>query len=59
MVQRYRFYFHDWYENDRERFYKVSESLAASINMGIDYREIDGEKQLCLLEGYKTPLPFR
>ena len=47
-----------WYEDTPEDFHYVSESLAASINMGIDYREIDGEKQLCLLEGYKTPLPL-
>lgn len=48
----------DWYENTPEDFRYVSESLAACINIGIDGREIDGEKQLGLLEGYKTPLPL-
>ena len=47
-----------WYENTPENFHHVTESLATSINIGIDYQEIDGEKQLCLLEGYKTPLPL-
>ena len=39
-----------------ERFNSVSESLAACTNIKIDHRPIDGEQQLCLLEGYKDPI---
>ena len=45
-----------WYENDRESFYSVSESLANCTNIRIDYREIAGEHQLCLSEGYEEPI---
>ena len=50
--------FHDWYENDRERFYKVSESLAAAINTRIDFYTIAGNSRLCLLEPDKKPIPL-
>ena len=50
--------FHDWYENDRERFYKISESLAAAINTRIDFHTIAGNKRLCLLESGKKPIPL-
>ena len=50
--------FHDWYENDRERFYKVSESLAAAINTKIDFYTIAGNNRLCLLESDKKPIPL-
>ena len=45
-----------WYENDLERFQSVSESLAACTNISIDYCEIDGNRQLCLSEGYDNPI---
>ena len=48
----------DWYENSPEDFRYVSEALAAATNINIDYRKIDGGSQLCLLEGYKDPLPL-
>lgn len=49
----------DWYEKTPEDFQYVSEALAATTNINIDYRKIDGEFQLCLLEGYKKPIPLR
>ena len=47
-----------WYEADPERFNNVSESLAASTNIRIDRHLIDGDQQLCLLEGHKNPIPM-
>ena len=46
-----------WYENDRGRFDRVSESLAASMNLRIDRRTIGGVNHLCLLEKDKIPIP--
>ena len=48
-----------WHENDEERFNRVSESLASSTNLRIDQCPIDGNNELCLLEGYKKPIPLR
>ena len=48
-----------WYENTPERFHSVSESLAKCTNLRIDHCPIDEEDQLCLLEGYKQPIPLR
>ncbi|MCY3553423.1 MAG: AAA family ATPase [Candidatus Poribacteria bacterium] len=48
----------DWYENSPEDFQYVSEALAAVTNINIDYCKIDGGSQLCLLEGYKKPIPL-
>ena len=48
-----------WHENTPERFNSVSESLAASTNIRIDQRSINGDNQLCLLEGYDQPIPLR
>ena len=48
----------DWYQNTPEDFDYVSDSLVASTNINIDYRKIDGDFQLCLLEGYKEPIPL-
>ena len=48
----------DWHQNTREDFRYVNNSLVASTNINIDYRKIDGEFQLCLLEGYKNPIPL-
>ena len=48
----------DWYQNTPEDFGYVNDSLVASTNINIDYRKIDGEFQLCLLEGYKEPIPL-
>lgn len=48
-----------WYENTPDRFRSVSKSLAASTNLRIDQRTIDGDNQLCLLEGYKQPIPLK
>ena len=48
-----------WHKNTPERFRNVSESLAASINLEIDQRTIGEELELCLLEGYKNPIPLK
>ena len=48
----------DWHQNTREDFDYVNDSLVASTNINIDYHKIDGEFQLCLLEGYKEPIPL-
>ena len=48
----------NWYEDTPEDFRYVSEALAAATNINIDYRKIDGGSQLCLLEGYKKPIPL-
>lgn len=48
-----------WHENDEKRFNRVSESLASSTNLKIHHCPIDGELQLCLLEGYKQPIPLK
>ena len=48
----------DWHQNTREDFRYVNNSLVASTNINIDYRKIDGEFQLCLLEGYKNLIPL-
>ncbi len=47
-----------WHENTPERFQSISDSLAASTNLRIDQRSINGDNQLCLLEGYKQPIPL-
>ena len=48
----------DWYNTNQERFESVDKSLQASMNLRIDQREIDGEKQLCLLDGFTKPIPL-
>ncbi len=47
-----------WYENTPDRFQSVSDSLAAATNLRIDQCAIDGDYRLCLLEGYKQPIPL-
>lgn len=47
-----------WYESAPERFNSVSESLATSTNIRIGYHSVDGKQRLCLLEGYKNPIPM-
>ena len=47
-----------WYENDRQRFDNVSESLAACTNIRIDRCKIDDDYQICLSEGYEKPIPL-
>ena len=53
----------DWHKNTPERFDSVSDSLAASTNISLDYLPIGGSRHLCLLEGYeiegnKKPIPL-
>ena len=48
-----------WHKNDQKRFHSVSESLVASTNLRIDQCAISGDDQLCLLEGYKEPIPMQ
>ena len=47
-----------WHENTPERFQSISDSLAASTNIRIDQRSINGDNKPCLLEGYKQPIPL-
>lgn len=47
-----------WYENSQDRFLSVSDSLAATTNLRITQRTIDGDNQLCLTEGYDKPIPL-
>ena len=49
----------NWYENVPESFRNVSEALDNSTNLKIDQRSIDGQNQLCLMEGYKNPIPLK
>ena len=48
-----------WHETAPERFDRVSASLAACTNIGIDQVEINGDNRLCLLEGFKRPIPLK
>ena len=48
----------DWHANMPECFRNVSESLAACTNISIDRRPVNDGNQLCLLEGYKNPIPL-
>lgn len=48
----------DWYEDTPDRFQSVSDSLVASTNLRLDQCKIDADNQLCLLEGYKQPIPL-
>lgn len=48
----------DWYENMPEDFRYIGDSLMASTNVNIDYRKVNGEYQLCFLEGYNDPIPL-
>ena len=47
-----------WHENERERFETVSSALAKSTSIRIGHQVINGEDQLCLLEGYENPIPL-
>ena len=46
----------DWYKNTPNLFRNVSDSLEASTSFRIDLRSINGDNQLCLLEGYRNPI---
>ena len=48
----------NWHKNSPESFRNVSDALAYSTNLEIDHCLIDGQNQLCLLEGYKNPIPL-
>lgn len=48
----------NWHKNSLESFQNVSDALALSTNFEIDQCLIDGQYQLCLLEGYKNPIPL-
>ena len=45
--------------NTSESFRNVSESLSASTKREVALRTIDGDSQLCLLEGYEKPIPLK
>lgn len=40
-------------------FHKASASLFASAKLKLGYTRINGQSQMCVLEGYKSPIPFR
>lgn len=48
-----------WHSDIPALFCKVNESLFASTKLEIDYKQINEEPQLCVLEGYKSPIPLR
>ena len=48
-----------WYENEHECFQSVSESLANCTNISLGHSSINGDKQVCLFEGYEKPIPLR
>lgn len=48
----------DWHKNSLESFQNVSDALAAITNFEIDQCLIDGQYKLCLLEGYRKPIPL-
>jgi predicted ATPase len=49
----------NWHKNSPESFRNVSDSLAYSTNLEIDHCLVDGQNQLCLLEGYEKPIQLR
>ena len=49
----------NWHKNSPENFQNVSDSLASSTNLEIDHCSIDGQKQLCLLEGSEKPIQIQ
>ena len=48
----------NWYNNSKENFRHINAYLATSTNRGIGLCPIDGQNQLCLLEGEKKPIPL-
>lgn len=48
----------NWHTYYPGRFQSINDCLAASTNREIDQDQIDGQNQLCLLEGYKNPIPL-
>lgn len=49
----------NWHKNFPENFQNVSTSLSSITNLEIDHCPIDGQNQLCLLEGYEKPIQLR
>ena len=48
----------NWHNNSPESFRNISDALAYSTHRKIDHCLIDGQNQLCLLEGDKNPIPL-
>ena len=48
----------NWCQSEPTLFDKINEYLFASAKLKINYSEINGIPQLCILEGYKNPIPF-
>ena len=48
----------NWHQNSPQSFRNISDAIAASTNHGIDQHTINGQNQLCLLEGGKNPIPL-
>ena len=49
----------DWAENHEELFESVNDALYASTNLKMETRLEDGEMELYLQEGYKSPIPLK
>ena len=48
----------DWYSDDPERFESVNRSLARSLDITIEPREINGAKRLCFSGKHAPPTPL-
>ena len=48
----------NWHKNSPESFRYINDALVNSMDIQIDQCPIDGKNQLCLLEGYKNPIPL-
>ncbi len=49
----------NWFENSPDSFQNVSDALAANTNREIDYRLIDGQYQLFMIEGDENLIPMQ
>ena len=48
-----------WHNSTPTLFHKVEEALFASVKLRMDYISINDQHQLCVFEGYKSPIPIR
>lgn len=48
-----------WHKNAPEQFQAVNQALESSTTLKLDQQTGNGNEELYLLEGYKTPIPLR
>ena len=48
-----------WHSNTPPLFHKVEEALFASVKLRMDFTNINDQRQLCVFEGSKNPIPIR